>query len=297
MSNPKKEVGSIKTIILLGETGAGKSSVVNMLASPGFKGLAKVDNTAQGVTRHSDCYDRQIDDKTYRIYDTVGLGESAAGTMDGAKAIAALYHLMRTTAGGVNLLVYVVRGPRITAHHETTYKMFHDIFCEKEVPIILLLTHMDDVLNKPGAEAAWWSANGDTLDNKGMTFKKRACVMTSTDSTGQYHAASRKIVRDHIQSACLREPWVYEGRASWRLTQVLTKLYNQVASVFNRSSILVLNKVIYEALQQDKDLDDGQRRSLANFIEKEVNAESKRTKSLRKTRSRESYLPVRHTRY
>jgi len=295
MSHPKNEAEPIRTIILLGEPGAGKSSVVNMLASDGSNDLAKVDNTAQGVNCRSDCYERQIGDKTYRIYDTVGPGESAAGTVDSVEAIIALYHLMRNTAGGVDLLVYVVRGPRITGHHEAIYKMFHDIFCEKEVPILLLLTHMDEVLKEPGAEAAWWLKNGDALEKKGMSFEKRACVMTSVESTGQYHEASRKIIRDHIQSACRREPWVYEGRPSWRLAQVLAKLYNQVASIFNQASILVLNNAIYSALQEETDLDDRQRRALANYIAKEVTAESKRGKRLRIGRGRDN-LPVRHMR-
>ncbi|KAF8060783.1 hypothetical protein FPV67DRAFT_306782 [Lyophyllum atratum] len=280
MSKSEIEGKSVKTIILFGETGAGKSSIINMLADSATDPLAHVDDCAQGVTFQTDYYVRQFGDETYGIYDTVGLGEGSRGTLDSGAAIAALYRLMRNTASGVHLLVYVVRGPRITGHHQKTYRMFHDIFCEKQVPIILLLTHMDDVLEQMAGEV-WWAQNSWVLREKGMAFSGRACVTGRKNKEGNYHEESQKVVKALIKSTYATDPWLHQGSTAGRFTKVARRLYNQFASALNLGSILVLSETVYRALQLDPLLDEGERRLLANAILEQADAEEKAGKRKR----------------
>ena len=100
-------------IILFGATGAGKSSVVNML--PGGSHEATVSSSAKGVTFKHERYEKDIGDHRINVFDTVGLGEGKSGTVPAAKTIELLYRLMCGLKDGINLLVYVVRGPRLSS--------------------------------------------------------------------------------------------------------------------------------------------------------------------------------------
>lgn len=139
-----------KTVILFGESGHGKSSIVKMLADATNNVLAEVGNSVEGVTFKSQCYTRQIAGELYDVWDTVGLGEGEHGTVAGPEAIAALYRLMHHLKGGIHLLIFAIRGPRLSGQNKKNYDMFYKIFCEEEVPIVLLVTHTDFFGNSKG---------------------------------------------------------------------------------------------------------------------------------------------------
>jgi len=164
---------STPNIILFGETGHGKSSVVNLLAFREDK-LAAVSDSANGVTFQNQCYVRQIDDNKVHIFDTVGLGEATYGTVSNESAIQQLYTLMRSLATGVDLLVFVIRGPRITGMMQQNYKVFYEIFCQKKVPIMLVVTHMEHM--DDNEQNAWLGTNKPLICKKGMEFEDYICV-------------------------------------------------------------------------------------------------------------------------
>ena len=80
---------------------------------PGGCHEATVSSTARRVTFRHERFEKDIRGHRINVFDTVGLGEGKTGTVSAAKAIEALYRLMRGLNGGVSLLVYVVRGPRL----------------------------------------------------------------------------------------------------------------------------------------------------------------------------------------
>jgi tRNA U34 5-carboxymethylaminomethyl modifying GTPase MnmE/TrmE len=160
-------------IIIFGETGAGKSSVINMLDGPD---QADVSSRGKRVTFSNTRYERTIKDATFNVFDTVGLDEAMKAAVTPRNAIEGLYTLLCQLRPGANLLVYVMRAPRIKSTAQQNYRMFCDIICDKQVPIVIVITglelenDMDD----------WWRENQESFTNHGMHFNAYACI-TSTE--------------------------------------------------------------------------------------------------------------------
>lgn len=100
-------------VVIFGETGAGKSSVINMIAG---EKIAITSSSLSGCTFDSTKYMVAINGIQFRLWDTAGLNETEHGTVATKDAIIRLYRLINELSlnGGVNLLVYCVRAPRIT---------------------------------------------------------------------------------------------------------------------------------------------------------------------------------------
>jgi predicted GTPase len=97
---------TVHNIILFGESGAGKSSLVNMIVG---RNTAKVSSDASGCTFKSEPHNALIDGSFFVVHDTAGLNESDQGRVPHWKAIRELYTLIRQL-DGVSLLIYCMRG-------------------------------------------------------------------------------------------------------------------------------------------------------------------------------------------
>lgn len=139
-------------ILFFGETGVGKSSIINMLLG---SDKAKVSNDAAGCTATTTSYAGEIMGEQYYFWDTIGLNEGEKGTMPDTKAASTLYHHLRdlSKSGGVSLLVFCMRGPRVTAAGHKNWVLFRDIICGGKVPSVIAVTHLDAELD------TWWSKN------------------------------------------------------------------------------------------------------------------------------------------
>ena len=89
--------------------------------------IAPTSGDAVGCTFTSECYERKIHSKPFKFHNTVGLGEGAEGTVSAPQAIEYLFRLIRELEGGINLLVYVVRGPRLRDAVRKNYIMFYEV--------------------------------------------------------------------------------------------------------------------------------------------------------------------------
>ncbi|KAJ3500767.1 hypothetical protein NMY22_g19152 [Coprinellus aureogranulatus] len=145
-----------RNIVFFGETGVGKSSIINMILGTE---RAKTSNNAKGCTGDATCYEGSINGRDFRFWDTVGLNEGDKGTMSNMKAASALYHLLRklSDSGGVSLLVFCMRAPRITKATEKNWVLFRDIICNGQVPTAIVVTHLELDMN------GWWSKNVDSF--------------------------------------------------------------------------------------------------------------------------------------
>ena len=183
-------------VIVFGETGAGKSSVINMILGTD---KTNVGHGLLGETFKTTVYPVELKGKTYNLYDTVGLGEHSGGTVDSAKAVRNLYRLVTdlSNSGGVNLLVFVMMRGRLTETIHKNYVLFHQGFCDSKVPIVIVVTGCEDV--EPTMDM-WWIDNEASFTKAGMLFDGHACVCAfkgRKTTTGGYR--NEDLVKESVE--------------------------------------------------------------------------------------------------
>ncbi|KAH7888328.1 hypothetical protein F5I97DRAFT_680605 [Phlebopus sp. FC_14] len=155
-------------VILIGECGAGKSSLVQSMT--GTKVRAHNDATA-GTVKVKD-YSTTIQGKQFKIWDTPGLSGGNQGTSTQAEAnVKELISKLRRSEG-VHLLVFCTLGGRATRVLENFYSTFFQRVCGTTVPAVLVVTHLDDRRDREG----WWDRNAAAFERMNMTFRGHACV-------------------------------------------------------------------------------------------------------------------------
>ncbi|KAF8149966.1 hypothetical protein B0H34DRAFT_170404 [Crassisporium funariophilum] len=215
-------------VLLFGSTGAGKSSVVNMLSG---SGVAPTSSSSKGMTFSSTCYQKTISGDVYNIFDTAGLNEGMKGTVTPEEAVKHLFDLTRQFKDGVSLLVFVVRAPRISRLTQQNYDMFYNIICGKHVPIVLVINGLEGETNMEN----WWTDNEEVFGDYKMDFSNHACI-TSTpgDLNGEApfqkaYDDSKTVVEQLISSCCLVQPWK-PPQMDW-VTTAVEQSYNIFANV------------------------------------------------------------------
>jgi len=211
-----------RNVIVCGETGAGKSSIINMIIG---EEVAKVSDAAKGVTFESTPYPTTLpDDFHITLWDTAGLNEGTKGKVNNREAIIKLHQLICDLRehGGVSLLVFCMRGPRITESSTDNYRMFYSSFCRKKVPIIMLVI--------PGESLGddWGNENKAVFRAQKMIFAGQACVVATKKLKGDHDfekeyyesaATAQGLIRKH----CAPEPWQMDSTSDW-FVAVLTPI-------------------------------------------------------------------------
>ncbi|KIJ63799.1 hypothetical protein HYDPIDRAFT_112757 [Hydnomerulius pinastri MD-312] len=150
----------------------------------------------------STLYNVPIDSEHYNIWDTAGLnpgsyvrprlagvaGKAAlglgvmgkgkgAGSADMNTATRNLERLLQLLdkEGGIQLLVYVVRGSTVDRSLVKNYTIFYSAISRKTVPIVLVVTGLE---NEEGEMEDWWREGEKILTEYEMRFDAHACVTT-----------------------------------------------------------------------------------------------------------------------
>src|ERR1700692_4133230 len=130
-------------IVIFGEMGAGKSSVINLLAG---RQIARISPDTHRCTLHWTEYSIFFENGTrYQVFDTVGLEEPRLQTGEYLSAISNAHSLITTLKerGGINLLLFCVRGGRVTATMQSNYRLFFEFLCEERVTLALVVTNLE----------------------------------------------------------------------------------------------------------------------------------------------------------
>ncbi|KAF9444545.1 hypothetical protein P691DRAFT_677374 [Macrolepiota fuliginosa MF-IS2] len=199
-----------KNIILFGESGSGKSSIVNMLSTN--EHVADISSGAKGCTFKSRDFEVDVLGQPMTLWDTAGLDEGDAGRVPKSEAIVQLYKLVRNLSDGVSLLIFVMRAPRIKSSVPQNWKLFHKIICQKKVPIVIAITGLEQEENMD----QWWWDNKGTFQDYGVIPVGFACITASRGKAlkrGDAHVFdeeyedSQKKMRELIRSTALVTPW------------------------------------------------------------------------------------------
>ncbi|KAF9244999.1 P-loop containing nucleoside triphosphate hydrolase protein [Melanogaster broomeanus] len=168
-------------VILFGETGVGKSSVINLIAG---EQTAKVSPDVEGCTMDSTDYVIPIEGRDVKIWDTVGLEEPEMGVNGYLTAIEKAHALIckLSEAGGVDLLLFCIRGSRITATTQSNYRLFYEVLCDKRVPIALVITNLEREVKMED----WWERNKMYIEKYGIHSAGHACVTGVQDEVEKY---------------------------------------------------------------------------------------------------------------
>jgi len=148
---------------------------------------------------------------TYTFWDTPGLNEGEHGNVPAQEAMLNLCNLLREHS--VNLIIYCVRGSRFTDIVRVNYDLFYGIVCKKKVPIVLVVTGLEQEENMDD----WWQRNKNIVKQMGMAsaFNEHACV-TTTKGKGdiymrEYEDSASKVWM-LVKECCRPVPWTAKPR-------------------------------------------------------------------------------------
>lgn len=195
----------IANIVLFGEAGVGKSSLINLIAG---HEIAMVSSRVRGCTLQSQEYRLSANTSHVRIFDTVGLNCAAVEQSDYLRGIKNAYKLIQALnrAGGVDLLLFCIRGSRLSDAQRSNYKLFREYLCDKKIPVAIVVTHLE---NEDDMEK-WWNDNKEDLITLEIDCVGHACITAinkNLECFGKKREASRTSVLELLNTH-VRDPGV-----------------------------------------------------------------------------------------
>ncbi|KAG6328584.1 hypothetical protein ID866_10505 [Astraeus odoratus] len=161
-------------VVLFGGAEAGKGSVIDLIA-----GEPKVEVSQGTLSNASGSRGYRIDIGPYRfrLWDTTDLNQPDVRADEFMAAIDQASRLIRslTDAGGINLLLFCVRKDTLSPRIQANYRLFYEVLCDKEVPIGLVITHLEHEDNMED----YWTKISESLKQWDVVTIGHACVTTS----------------------------------------------------------------------------------------------------------------------
>jgi GTP-binding protein EngB required for normal cell division len=196
----------VHNVILFGESGVGKSSIVNLVVG---SQAAKTSPDADACTTRTQPYDVIINGKKYKLWDTTGLDGGTFGLLRAAIAERNLKKFIRNLLkkSEPSLLIYCVRASRATRALVRHYQSVRSTTREYPIPVVIVVTGLE---NSRGDMENWWHRNASELSNHGMEFTDHACVTSIDDDPRDpilvrtRRTSSQDAVRDLISRNCIR---------------------------------------------------------------------------------------------
>ncbi|KAG2030669.1 P-loop containing nucleoside triphosphate hydrolase protein [Suillus americanus] len=203
---PAKSIASRNkgaNIVLFGQAGAGKSSLINLMAG---ENVAKTSGDMRSCTLHWQEYPIRFGSESYRVFDTVGLEEPQLGIAQYLDAVENAYTLIQKLErqGGIDLLLFCMRAGRVTSTVRNNYRLFREFLCDKKVPVVVVVTHLE---NEIGEMDDWWERNKYAFDVREIYVAGHACITAIRGNYPDRYEQSRTMIRKLVAADGQREAW------------------------------------------------------------------------------------------
>jgi len=176
----------MRHIIFIGETGSGKSSVINLIAGRPY---APVSSSANPCTDQFSHYDVTIGGTSYRLWDTPGLNPPS-GAKDRRRSLTKFLQ-EKNNNNHLDLLVLCIKGNRVSKVTSQVYTTFCGASREFGIPVVIAKTHLEK--EQPSMEE-WWKRNEQNL--RALKVDGYACLTSLSQPAS---AAERQLVKDSQQ--------------------------------------------------------------------------------------------------
>ena len=153
LSIVNKQNGSTKHVALVGVTGVGKSTIVNVLAG---SNRANVTNDATPCTARPGRYDIEEEGVSYTLWDTRGLNEATEQEATGPivrflrllRVVPDADHELRKFLRGKNpkihLILFCIEAEKIRVEAQwKNYDKIYVKFCKRKIKVAVVVTRMD----------------------------------------------------------------------------------------------------------------------------------------------------------
>jgi predicted GTPase len=193
-------------VLLFGETGVGKSSIINLIMG---RDVAQTSPGAETCTLQHTSYEVSLGSRQFKLWEVSSLGSMGFFRTLSAKWLLKKSYKKLYRDDGVYLILYCIRGSRAQRALIKDYKFFTDIVGSTAtaaggVPVAAVVTSLEDY---PMDMDKWWTKNKDNLESLGMRFSKHACITSLPDDP---HASSAMRARRHRSKQVIRH-LIYES--------------------------------------------------------------------------------------
>ncbi|KAG1777041.1 kinase-like domain-containing protein [Suillus placidus] len=161
-------------VLIFGETGAGKSSVIDLILG---RDAAKTSPDQETSTLVHTYHEVSLGTHRFKLWEVPSIK-----SMDFFQTLFSKWRLKKSykrlcKSDGVYLLLYCMRGSRTQRVLVRNYKSFTDIVGSTagpgRIPVAAVVTSLED---HPQNMDQWWTSNKDNLEHLGMQFSAHACI-------------------------------------------------------------------------------------------------------------------------
>ncbi|KAG1742184.1 hypothetical protein EDB19DRAFT_1702713 [Suillus lakei] len=187
-------------VLLFGETGVGKSSIINLIMG---RDAAQTSPDGATCTLAHTSHGVNIGPHSFKLWEV-----SSIESMGFFERIFKKWRLKKQYKrlykdDGVYLLLYCMRGSRAQRALIRDYKFFTDIIGSTTtaaggIPVAAVVTSLEDY---PEDMDKWWTKNKDNLESLGMWFSTHACITSLPDDP---HASPAMRARRHRSEQAIR---------------------------------------------------------------------------------------------
>ncbi|KAI6120276.1 hypothetical protein EDD16DRAFT_889920 [Pisolithus croceorrhizus] len=168
---------NVRNVVVLGECGVGKSSIINMISGAQ---TTKTSNNVLGEGSKVACYVVVMESGLrVNFWEMKGfpgdVGTVPARLLRDLKTIVRRLLVLRS----VDLLIFCMRAGSVTNAVVQGYQAIYVDVCARKVPIALVVNGLEGSSGLDMHE--WWANNKDGLFNRGLAFDVHACVTTLSD--------------------------------------------------------------------------------------------------------------------